>query len=132
MLNEFKKFAIKGNVVDLGVGIIIGAAFGKVVTSFVNDIIMPPIGVILGGVDFSNFAITLKKASESSPAAKVNYGVFVNNVIDFVIVAFVLFLLIKQINKLKKKEEAKPSSTPSEDIRLLREIRDSLKKGTEV
>ena len=127
MLQEFKKFAIKGNVMDMAVGIIIGAAFGKIVSSFVADVVMPPIGILLGGIDFSNLAITLKKASEGVEAVTINYGVFINTMIDFVIIAFAIFIVIKQINKLKKKEEEKPAE-PSEDIVLLREIRDSLKK----
>ena len=127
MLQEFKKFAIRGNVMDMAVGIIIGAAFGKIVSSFVADIIMPPIGILLGGVDFSNLTITLKKASEGVAAVTINYGVFINTVLDFVIIAFAIFIVIKQINRLKKKEEEKPAE-PAEDIVLLREIRDSLKK----
>ena len=127
MLQEFKKFAIKGNVIDMAVGIIIGAAFGKIVSSFVADIIMPPIGVLMGGVDFSKLAITLKEASEGAEAITINYGMFINTVIDFLIIAFAIFMVIKQINKLKKKEEEKPTEL-TEDILLLREIRDSLKK----
>lgn len=127
MLQEFKKFAVKGNVIDMAVGIIIGAAFGKIVSSFVADIIMPPIGILLGGVDFSNLAITLKQATETAEAVTVNYGVFINTVLDFIIIAFAIFIAIRQINKLKKKEEEKPAE-PSEDIVLLREIRDNLKK----
>ncbi len=127
MLQEFKKFALKGNVMDMAVGIIIGAAFGKIVSSFVADIIMPPIGMLLGGVDFSNLSITLKEASGEAQAITLNYGLFINTIIDFVIIAFAIFIVIKQINKLKKKEEAKPS-TPGEEVLLLREIRDSLKK----
>ena len=130
MLQEFKKFAIKGNVMDMAVGVIIGAAFGKIVSSAVSDIIMPPIGILLGGVDFSKLAITLKKATETAEAVTINYGVFANAVIDFVIIAFVIFIVIKQINRLKTKEEEKPAepAAPPEDILLLREIRDSLKK----
>lgn len=127
MLKEFKKFAIKGNVMDMAVGIIIGAAFGKIVSSFVADIIMPPIGVLLGGIDFSKLHITLREASDTTDAISINYGIFINTIIDFIIIAFAIFLVVKQINKLKKKEEAKPTE-PSEDILLLREIRDSLKK----
>jgi len=127
MLKEFKKFAVKGNVVDLAVGIVIGAAFGKIVSSFVADIIMPPIGILLGGVDFSNLAITLKKASEEAAAVTINYGLFINTIIDFVIIAFAIFIVIKQLDKLQKKEKAKPVE-PAEDILLLREIRDSLRK----
>jgi large conductance mechanosensitive channel len=127
MLQEFKKFAIKGNIMDMAVGIIIGVAFGKIVSSFVADIIMPPIGILLGGVDFSNLVITLKQATETIAAVTINYGVFINTVIDFIIIAFAIFIVVKQINRLKKKEEEKPVE-PSENILLLREIRDSLKK----
>ncbi len=127
MLQEFKKFAIKGNVIDLAVGIIIGAAFGKIVSSFVSDIIMPPIGILLGGVDFSNLAITLKKATATTEAVTMNYGLFINSVVDFVIIAFAIFIVIKQLGKLQKKEEVKPVEIP-EDVLLLREIRDELKK----
>jgi len=130
MLKEFKEFAIKGNVIDMAVGIVIGTAFGKIVSSFVSDIIMPPIGVLTGGVDFSNLVITLKKASEGIEAVTINYGMFINTVIDFAIIAFAIFMVIKQLNRLKKKEEAKPEEAPKtpEDILLLREIRDSLSK----
>lgn len=127
MLKEFKKFAIGGNVMDMAVGIIIGTAFGKIVSSLVTDIIMPPIGVLLGGVDFSNLKILLKQSTDSSNAITLNYGLFINTIIDFIIIAFCIFIVVKQINKLKKKEEEKLSE-PSEDILLLREIRDSLKK----
>lgn len=127
MFKEFKEFAVKGNMIDMAVGIIIGAAFGKIVTSLVTDIIMPPIGVILGGIDFSNLVITLKDVTETSGAVTINYGLFINSVIDFLIIAFVIFIVIKQINKLKKKEEAKPEK-PDEGVVLLREIRDQLKK----
>ncbi|MDA3840592.1 MAG: large-conductance mechanosensitive channel protein MscL [Patescibacteria group bacterium] len=129
MFKEFKEFAVKGNVIDLAVGIIIGGAFGKIVSSFVSDIVMPPIGVMLGGVDFSNLAITLKKAAGDAEAVTLNYGMFINSVIDFVIIAFAIFIAVKQINKFKKKEEEKEKVVPTpEDIVLLREIRDSLKK----
>jgi len=129
MLQEFKNFAMKGNVIDLAVGIIIGSAFGKIVSSLVSDIIMPPIGMFLGGVDFSNLVFTLKEASGEAAAVTVNYGVFINTVLDFVIVAFSIFVVVKQINKLKKKEEEKIEEPVvlSEEIILLREIRDSLK-----
>ena len=134
MFEEFKKFAMRGNVLDLAVGVIIGASFTGIVTSLVNDIIMPPIGLALGGVDFSNFFVVIKgdRAVDSLAAAKavkdvtINYGLFVNALINFLIVAFVLFLLVRQLNKLSKpKTEATPA-TP-EDVLLLREIRDSLK-----
>lgn len=127
MFQEFKKFAVKGNVMDMAVGVIIGAAFGKIVSSFVNDIIMPPIGVLTGGVNFSKLAITLKKASDTSTAITLNYGSFINTTLDFLIISFSIFIMVKQINKFKKKEEAKEKPTP-EDILLLREIRDTLKK----
>lgn len=127
ILQEFKKFAIGGNVMDMAVGIIIGGAFGKIVSSLVTDIIMPPIGVLLGGIDFSKLKIILKNSSDPSSIVTLNYGLFINTIIDFIIIAFCIFIAIKQINKLKKKEEEKPVE-PSEDILLLREIRDSLKK----
>lgn len=127
MFQEFKKFAMRGNVMDMAVGVVIGAAFGKIVSSFVADIIMPPISILTGGVDFSSLAITLQKAAEDNPAITLNYGIFINTIIDFVIIAFAIFLMVKQINRFKKKEEDKPKPTP-EDILLLREIRDLLKK----
>jgi large conductance mechanosensitive channel len=131
MVKEFKEFAMRGNVVDMAVGIIIGAAFGKIITSLVNDIIMPPIGLLLGGVDFSSFLLTLKEAAGEVPAVTLNYGVFINTVVDFVIVAFAIFLLIKGINTLKRKEEEKPAAPPvppKQEV-LLTEIRDLLKAG---
>jgi len=128
--DEFKKFAMRGNVIDLAVGIIVGAAFGKIVSSLVADIIMPPIGLLLGGVDFSNFAITLKHAEGDQPAVLLRYGLFINTLIDFIIIAFAIFVVIKGINSLKKKEEEKPAVAPepSAEIKLLTEIRDLLKK----
>ncbi len=129
ILKEFKQFAIKGNVMDMAVGIIIGAAFGKIVSSLVSDIIMPLFGVLLGGVNFSSLTITLKGTTELAPAVTLNYGVFINTIIDFVIIAFSIFVVVKQINKLKKKqEEVVPE--PSEEVLLLREIRDGLKKDS--
>ena len=137
MFEEFKKFAMRGNVLDLAVGVIIGASFTGIVTSLVNDIIMPPIGLALGGVDFSNFFVVLKGApADTLAAAKaakdvtINYGLFVNAIINFLIVAFVLFLMIRQMNKLVAPPAAgEPAvAPPSEEILLLREIRDSLKK----
>jgi large conductance mechanosensitive channel len=139
MLKEFREFAVKGNVVDMAVGIIIGAAFGKIVESLVKDVIMPPIGLLLGKVDFSNLFAVLKEGAQPGPylsveaaqkagAVTFNYGVFLNTIISFVIVAFAVFLLIRVINRLKKQEEAKPPAAPAEEILLLREIRDSLKK----
>ena len=137
MIKEFKEFAVKGNVVDMAVGIIIGGAFGTIVKSLVADVIMPPIGLALGGVDFSNLFIVLGEGSyESLDAAKeagaatVNYGVFFNNVISFLIVAFAVFLLVKSINSMKRKEEAKPAPPPgpSAEEKVLIEIRDVLKQ----
>lgn len=127
MFKEFKEFAVKGNMIDMAVGIIIGAAFGKIVSSLVSDIIMPPIGALLGGIDFSSFVLILKKASETTEAVTINYGVFINTLLDFIIIAFAIFVVIKQINKLKKKEEEKSEETAEETL-LLREIRDQLKK----
>lgn len=139
-LGEFKKFAMRGNVVDLAVGIIIGGAFGKIITSVVSDIIMPPIGLLIGGVNFTDLRLTLKAAKigeggAAIPAVTVNYGAFLQNIIDFVIVALAIFLLIKLINQLnhkqKEKEEAEAAALaakPSKDVELLTEIRDLLKK----
>jgi len=130
MLQEFKAFAMRGNVVDMAVGIIIGGAFGKIVSSFVADVIMPPIGLLLGGVDFSDLAITLKSAEEGQPAVMLKYGMFINTVIDFLIIAFAIFMVIKGMNTLKKKEEEKLAAPPEPpaDVKLLTEIRDLLKK----
>lgn len=130
MLQEFKAFAMRGNVVDMAVGIIIGVAFGKIVSSFVSDVIMPPIGMILGGTDFSNLSFVLKEALEDVEAVTLNYGMFLNTVIDFVIIAFAIFMAIRAMNKMKRKEEEKPSSPPElpADVKLLTEIRDLLKK----
>ncbi len=128
IFKEFQQFAIKGNVIDLAIGVIIGGAFGKIVTSLVSDVIMPPIGLLLGGIDFSNLAVTLKKAGDSTETVTINYGLFLNTLIDFLIISFVIFILIRQVNKLKKKEEAMPNPIP-EDTILLREIRDILKKS---
>lgn len=130
ILKEFKEFAVKGNVVDMAVGLIIGAAFGKIVTSAVADIIMPPIGVILGGVDFSSLAYTVKAAAGDVPAVLINYGQFIQTVIDFTIIAFTIFIVIKAINNLKRKEEEVPEapSEPTKEELLLTEIRDLLKE----
>jgi large conductance mechanosensitive channel len=130
ILDEFKKFAMRGNVIDMAVGIIIGAAFGKIVSSFVNDVLMPPIGLLLGGMDFTEFKIVMRAATETAPAVTWNYGNFVQVTIDFLIVAFSVFLLIKAINATKKKEEAAPAAPPAPtmDQQLLSEIRDLLKK----
>jgi large conductance mechanosensitive channel len=129
-LDEFKAFAMKGNMIDMAVGIIIGAAFGKIVSSLVNDIIMPPIGLLLGGVNFTDLKLVMKAATETVPAVTWNYGSFLQVTIDFLIVALAIFMLIKAINAAKKKEEAAPSTPPAvpkEEI-LLTEIRDLLKK----
>lgn len=111
MMKEFRDFAMKGNVVDMAVGIIIGAAFGKIVSSLVSDVIMPPIGMVLGNVDFSSLAFTLKEATDTSPAVVIKYGLFINTIIDFVIVAFAIFLVIKQMNRLKKPAPAPAATT---------------------
>lgn len=135
MLQEFKEFAIKGNVIDMAVGVIIGGAFGKIVSSLVADVVMPPIGVMLGGVNFADLAIILKAAAGNSPAVVLAYGKFLQTVIDFVIVAWVVFLGIKAMNRLKKTEaaEAAPAPAappaPSDEAVLLGEIRDLLKKS---
>jgi large conductance mechanosensitive channel len=135
LLKEFKEFAVKGNVIDLAVGLIIGVAFGKIVASFVNDILMPPIGMLLGGVDFKKLNLILKPeeldaAGETIAAVTMNYGMFIQNVVDFIIVAFVIFLAIKGINNMNKKEEAAPPAPapPPKSEVLLEEIRDLLKK----
>ncbi|HEC99376.1 MAG TPA: large-conductance mechanosensitive channel protein MscL [Proteobacteria bacterium] len=111
MIKEFKEFAIRGNVIDMAVGIIIGGAFGKIVSSLVNDVIMPPIGLLLGNVDFSSLAITLKGKTAEAEAVTIKYGIFVNTVLDFIIVAFAIFIVIRQMNRLKKKVEAPPVMT---------------------
>ena len=128
MVKEFKEFAMRGNVVDMAVGIIIGAAFGKIVSSVVNDIIMPPIGLLLGGVNFTDLKVLMKAATDTAPAVTWNYGSFIQFTIDFLIIAFAVFMLIKAMNTLKKKEEAAPSPpSPSKEETLLSEIRDLLK-----
>lgn len=136
-LQEFKTFAMRGNVVDMAVGIIIGGAFGKIVSSIVSDIIMPPIGLLIGGVKFQNLKIVLKHAQTDvatgkvTDAVSINYGNFISTALDFIIVAFAIFLIVKLINSMKKKEEAKPTPPPAptkEEV-LLTEIRDLLKKG---
>jgi len=138
MMKEFKDFAVKGNVVDMAVGIIIGGAFGKIVSSLVNDVILPPIGKMLGGVDFKQLFVNLGETSyatlaeaQEAGAATLNYGNFLQNVFDFLIVAFAVFMMVKGINNAKKKEEAKPAAPakPSDEVLLLREIRDSLKNA---
>ena len=130
MLQEFKEFAMKGNVVDLAVGVIIGGAFGKIVSSLVADVIMPPIGVLMGGVDFTKLGVVLKEAvDEKTPAVLLNYGNFVQSVVDFTIVAFAIFMAIKLMNKMKKTEPPAPEAppAPTKEELLLTEIRDILK-----
>jgi large conductance mechanosensitive channel len=128
-MKEFKAFAMRGNVVDMAVGIIIGGAFGKIVSSFVKDVVMPPIGVLIGGVDFSDLAITLKEAAGEAPAVVIAYGSFIQTLVDFIIIAFAIFIAVKAMNSLKKKEEEKPAAppAPSKEEVLLTEIRDLLK-----
>ncbi|MBI1329047.1 MAG: large conductance mechanosensitive channel protein MscL [Alphaproteobacteria bacterium] len=135
MFEEFKKFAMRGNVLDLAIGVIIGASFTGIVNSLVKDIIMPPIGYLLGGIDFSNFFLVLKGGTfatlaeaEKAGAVTINYGVFVNALINFLIVAFALFLVVRQINKLKAAPPPAAPSAPPEETLLLREIRDLLKE----
>lgn len=141
MIQEFKEFAMKGSVVDLAVGVVIGAAFGKIVDSLVRDVIMPPIGLLLGGVDFSDLFFVLKQGAQAGPYATVdaaakagavtlNIGVFINTVIAFLIVAWAIFVVIKAMNRMKRQQAAPPSAPaePPEDVKLLREIRDALKK----
>ena len=143
MIKEFKDFAMRGNVIDMAVGIVIGAAFGKIVSSFVADVVMPPIGIVTGGVDFTEMKLTLQEgvaavpasagveAVEAISAVTINYGSFINVVIDFIIIAFAIFLVIKAMNAAKKKEEAAPAAPPkpSNEEVLLGEIRDALKTG---
>ncbi len=138
MIKEFKEFAVKGNAIDMAVGIIIGGAFGKIVASLVNDVLMPPVGQLLGGVDFTNLFYTLGGASydtlaaaEEAGAAVVKYGAFFQTVVDFLIIAFAIFMMVKGMNKMRKKEEEAPAAPPkpSAEVQLLTEIRDSLQKG---
>ncbi|HJR74653.1 MAG TPA: large-conductance mechanosensitive channel protein MscL [Luteimonas sp.] len=132
MMSEFKEFAMRGNVVDLAVGVVIGAAFGKIVTALVDKVIMPPIGMLIGGVDFSKWAITLKEAGVDAagkeiPAVVIGIGEFLNTLVQFVIVAFAIFLVVKAINRMNRKPAEAPAA-PAEEVLLLREIRDSLKR----
>ncbi|MBU1188802.1 MAG: large-conductance mechanosensitive channel protein MscL [Gammaproteobacteria bacterium] len=133
MLSEFKDFAVKGNMVDMAVGIIIGAAFGKIVSSLVNDVIMPPLGLAIGGVDFSDLAVVLQEASADVAAVTLNYGAFIQTIIDFLIVALAIFVAVKVINRMKRQEEEKPAAPPepSEEVLLLRDIRAALQKKTD-
>ena len=129
MMSEFKEFAMRGNVVDMAVGIVIGGAFGKIVSSFVSDVLMPPLGILMGGVDFKDLAVVLKQAVGEVPAVTLNYGAFIQTVVDFLIIAFAIFMVIKAMNNLKKKKEAAPEEPAklSDEVILLTEIRDSLK-----
>lgn len=129
VIQEFKSFAVKGNVVDMAVGIIIGAAFGKIVASVVSDVIMPPLGVVIGGVDFADLSLTLKEAVGAAPAVVLAYGKFIQALVDFTIVAFAIFLLVKGINRLKREEAIAPTlpPEPTKEELLLAEIRDLLK-----
>ena len=127
VFKEFKEFAVKGNAVDMAVGIIIGAAFGKIVSSLVGDVIMPPIGVVLGGVDFSSLSIVVQEAVDKKPAVVISYGKFLQTIIDFTIIAFAMFMAIKGINSFKKKEVAAVVAPPNQEL-LLAEIRDLLKE----
>jgi len=135
MISEFKQFAMRGNVIDMAVGIVIGAAFGKIVSSLVADVITPAIGLLVGGVDFSGLVITLKEAVAGAdgkivtPAVTLNYGVFIQTVFDFVIIAFAIFMLIRAVNRIQRKKEEEPAAppVPSEEVKLLTEIRDALK-----
>jgi large conductance mechanosensitive channel len=133
LISEFKSFAVKGNVLDMAVGVIIGAAFGKIVTALVSGVIMPPIGVLLGGVNFSDLAFVVKDAVGTTPAVKITYGAFIQTVIDFTIIAFSVFVLVRVINSLKKKEEGSPKElpAPSNEEVLLTEIRDLLKSKSQ-
>jgi large conductance mechanosensitive channel len=132
-VSEFKAFAMRGNVVDLAVGVVIGAAFGKIVSSLVDGVIMPVIGLMVGGVNFSDLAVTLKDAvigpdgKEVAAAVLFKYGAFLQTIVDFLIIAFAIFLVVKVMNTLKKKEEAAPPPGPSDEVKLLTEIRDALK-----
>jgi large conductance mechanosensitive channel len=129
MLKEFREFAVKGNVIDLAIAVIIGTAFGKIVSSLVADVLMPPIGVLLGGIDFKSFVITLQEATAENPAVTLNYGAFVQTVLDFVIIAFCVFLIVRVMNKLYKKADEPVTPTgPSGEEKLLTEIRDLLRE----
>lgn len=130
LLKDFREFAMRGNVVDLAVGVIIGAAFSKIVSSLVSDIIMPPLGLLIGGIDFKQFSLVLREASGDAPAVVMNYGVFIQNIFDFIIVAFAIFMAIKLINKLRREQpqEVAAPPEPSAEEKLLTDIRDILKE----
>ncbi len=127
ILSEFREFAVKGNMIDMAVGIIIGGAFGRIVSSLVADVLMPPLGLIIGGVDFTNFAVTLKQAAGTVPAVTLNYGKFLQMTFDFLIVAWAMFIVVKAINTLKRQKEAPTAApAPAKEVVLLTEIRDLL------
>ncbi|AWN15657.1 large-conductance mechanosensitive channel protein MscL [Salinisphaera sp. LB1] len=128
--SEFKSFAVRGNVIDLAVGVVVGGAFGKIVTSLVNDIVTPPLGIVIGGVDFANLKVTLRQAVGHNPAVTINYGSFIQTMINFVIIAFAIFVVVRLLNKLKRKEADAPSlpPAPSREEVLLTEIRDALRE----
>lgn len=130
MMSEFKDFAIRGNVVDMAVGIVIGGAFGKIVSSFVADVLMPPIGMMMGGVNFADLSIVIQAATAEAEAVTINYGAFTQTVVDFIIIAFAIFMVVRAMNNMKKQEEEAPAAppAPSAEVELLTEIRDSLKK----
>lgn len=131
-IKEFKEFAMRGNMLDMAIGIVIGGAFGKIVSSFVSDVIMPPLGMLINGVEFSELAITLKAATVDSPAVSLRYGSFIQTVVDFIIIAFAIFLMIKVINSThrKHKEQEAAAAVPTNEEKLLTEIRDLLKKDS--
>jgi|SRR5690554_5740947 len=133
ILQEFKTFAMRGNVVDMAVGVVIGTAFGKIVSSLVADVIMPPIGLLIGGIDFSDIAVTLKEATADTAAVTMNVGIFLQTILDFLIIAFAVFMALKGINRLKRKEEAAPAAPPAPPKQevLLEEIRDLLKQSSQ-
>lgn len=132
LMKDFKAFAMRGNVIDLAIAVVIGAAFGRIVTSLVNDLLMPPLGLLIGGIDFTEFSYTLSEATAETVAVTINYGLFVQQLVDFTIVAFAIFMVIRLFEKMKKKEEAAPSAPPepSNEEKLLAEIRDLLKTNS--
>lgn len=132
MIKEFREFAVKGNVVDMAVGVVIGAAFGKIVSSLVADLIMPPLGLIIGGINFTNLKLVLSEAADGKPAVTWNYGSFIQTIFDFLIIAWAIFMLVKGVNRLKRKQEEAPPepAAPPPEVQLLTEIRDVLKERT--
>jgi large conductance mechanosensitive channel len=129
MLSEFKAFAMRGNVVDMAVGIVIGGAFGKIVSSFVGDVLMPPIGLLLGGVDFSDLRLTLREAAGDTAAVSLNWGAFVPTVVDFLIIAFAIFVVVRAMNSLKREKPPEAPPEPSAEVKLLTEIRDAVRRS---